>query len=91
MKDLGLSNDLKATAFSDGKMEGKFTLEISGGNSEGGVLAKMVQIGLSLYQNSDSIMSYFQKESYYDYDDYDDLDYAEEEAPFDSAAWADEW
>lgn len=91
MKDLGLSNDIKATAFSDGKMEGKFTLEISGGNSEGGVLAKMVQIGLSLYQNSDSIMSYFQKESYYDYDDYDDLDYAEEEAPFDSAAWADEW
>lgn len=98
MQDLSLSNDVKATAFSDGKMEGKFTLEVSGGNGEGGILAKIVQMGLALYQNSESILSAFQQSrggydyGYYDDSMYDEYEYDEEEAVVEEVSECeDEW
>lgn len=71
MQDLFLSGDIKLVVSSDGTNESKMTLEVSGG--EGGVLEKLVRIGLSLYQNSERIMRNLRGGSYYGYSDYDEI------------------
>ena len=95
LQDLAISNDIKVTAFSDeGGVEGKMTLEITGGKGKGGVLAKLMQIIKDVYDNRESLMQGFnsQRDDYgsrFDYDVLDEVDY-DDYADADTVAYYDE-
>lgn len=81
LEDLAVSNDIKMTAFSDkGGTDGEFKLEITGGKSKGGVLAKLAGIIKGIYDNREAIERGFRQYSRYDYSYDDDDDYDEAEA-----------